>query len=109
MVKLAGPFEILELADGQVIAFSVVRWELGEMTIVPRWPGAAAKEIRVLRLWVSPGDKPIGLSYWDITSQTAIAQIVPLLQAPPGPPWKVQLRAYGVAPRKRFTVTVQAG
>jgi hypothetical protein len=106
-MSLEPPAEILELGDRQIVEFHVLKYQLGDMKIKPRYPGAPQeKVVRTLRLWVPPEDKPVGVPYWDITSQTLIAQLVPLLDQAIKEKKKIRIQAFGVAPSKRFTVTV---
>jgi len=102
-----GPYEILELRDGESIELRVVRWLLGYMEIRPRFAPGTVKRIRVLRLWVPREVKPIGVDYWDITSQTLIAQLEPWLRRADFRRLRFTIKAFGVAPRKRFTVEVR--
>jgi len=102
---LVGPFEILDLADRGSVRLRVVSWERGTMTIKPRYPGAPAeKEIEVLRVHLAEGVKPYPPSYWDITSKTLEAQMLPLLLERDFPRYEYVITKYGVAPRARFTV-----
>jgi len=104
-IRLPGPYEILELNDGQKIDLKPVRWEIGTMSIKARWTGAPAeKEILVLRLHMQPKDKPVGIPYWDLTAQTLIAQLRPLLETRLYETKIIRITAHGEAPRKRFTV-----
>lgn len=104
---LSGPYEIRELGDGEVWEFRVENWEVGEVVIHPRFPGAPAeKRIRTLRVYVPRAEKPAGMPYWDVTSQTLIAQLEPFLRTPDFRTRRFRVQAFGVAPRKRFTVTV---
>jgi len=101
------PFELLELYDGQVFTFQVVRWEEGRTTIYPPFaPGG--KEIPVLRVYVNPEAQPVGLEYWDITSKTLIAQLRPYLVRPEYRQLEFTIRAYGEKPKKRFTVETRS-
>lgn len=106
---LEGPFDILELKDGDSLKLHPDRWLLGSMVIAPKYPGAPpAKTIRVLRLWPMAGEKPMGMPYWDITSQTLIAQLTPLLPGVKVQGSMLRITAHGTAPSKRFTVEVLA-
>lgn len=96
-------FEILELEDGQSIRFRVLRWQVGETDIQLRYM-PKVKHIRYLTVYVPPEDKPIGPPYWDITSTTLQAQIEPLLPEAQRTGRYIEIRAYGVEPKKRFTV-----
>lgn len=103
--RLPGPYEILELADRESKDLRVVSWERGTMEIHPRYPGAPeTKEIPVLRVHVSADTKPLPPHYYDITSKTLTAQLLPFLLEPGFEKWTFRVTAYGVAPRKRFSL-----
>jgi len=103
--RLPGPYEILDLADGASESFIPVKYERGTMVISPRWRGAPAeKEIPMLRVHVRTEDKPFFPHYWDITSKTAQAQLLPMLMDPRARDYLITITKYGVAPRARFTV-----
>ena len=107
LAELPGPYEILELRDGESITLRVRDWRLGVMRIRPRTiPGAGEKIIKVLRLYLPREVKPVGPDYYDITSQTLIYQLLPFLERPDFRTKTFKITAYGVAPRKRFTVEV---
>jgi len=102
---LSGPYEILELRDGQDVTLKVLAYEMGRMRIRPRYPGAPeSKEITALRLRVSPARKVLGPPFWDVTSQTLIAQLKPHLDDLVRTGRDVRITAHGEAPRKRFTL-----
>jgi len=102
---LSEPYEIMELADGQDVTLAITRWELGRMLIKPRYPGApASKEIQALRLHVPAGRKLLGPPFWDVTSQTLIAQLKPHLDDLARTGRAFRITAHGQAPRKRFTL-----
>ena len=105
MGRLPEPYEILDLADGASESFVPVRYERGTMIIVPRWRGAPPeKEIPVLRIHVLPEHKPFFPHYWDVTSKTAQAQLLPMLMDPRARDYLITVTKHGVAPRARFTV-----
>ena len=107
LAELPPPYEILELRDGESIALKIVDWRLGTMRIHPRFPGAPPEKIiKVLRLYVPREMKKVGPNYWDITAQTLVYQLLPFLQDPRFREKTFKITAYGVAPRKRFTVEV---
>lgn len=107
MVTLAGPYELLDLRDGQTLELAVIAWHEGEVLIHPRYPGAPeSKLIVALRVLVAAGTKPMGPPYWDITSQTLVATIRPLLAAAKTLPFKCRLTAHGVAPSKRYSLDI---
>jgi len=102
---LAEPYEILELRDGEAVKLSITKFELGRMVIKPRYPGAPSeKEILALRLHVSAGVKAVGPPFWDVTSQTLIAQLKPHLDDLVKTGREFGITAHGEAPRKRFTL-----
>ncbi|MBW2672505.1 MAG: hypothetical protein JRD89_03695 [Deltaproteobacteria bacterium] len=103
--RLPGPYEILELGDRESRSLKIVGWERGTMEIHPRWPGAPErKEIPVLRVHVTEATKPYPPRYYDITSKTLQAQLLPLLSERGYEKWTYRVTAYGEAPRKRFTL-----
>lgn len=107
MALMESPFEILELADGQMVEFRILKWELGETVIHPRFPGAPAeKRINALRVHVPPKFKALFPHYWDITSKTLIAQLLPYLEKRGFEKKTFRVRAHGVAPKKRFTLEI---
>lgn len=64
------------------------------------------KRIRALRVWVPKEIKLLFPYYWDITSQTLIAQLMPALEAPGWEAKKYKITKYGVAPKARFSLEV---
>jgi hypothetical protein len=106
--KMPEPYEILELADGQSVELRLVTWERGTMTITPRYEGAAgSKEIPVLRVHVAAGVKPYPPMYYDITSKTLMAQMLPHLSQPNFERFVYRITKHGVAPTARFTLEVR--
>lgn len=80
MAKITGPYEILELEDGESVMFHVVSFEVGDMTIHPTYPGAPEeKVIEGLRVFVTLADKEWLPSYWDVTGGHLVAALKPLL------------------------------
>jgi hypothetical protein len=107
MAQLAGPYEIFELKDGESKELTVTRYEYGTVIIHPRYPGAPpSKEIAAVRLYIRPEEKPAGVPYWDITSQTLIAQLRPFLEAMPPTGLRIRLTAHGIPPSKRYSLEV---
>jgi hypothetical protein len=104
--ELAGPYEIFELTDGEVRELRIIRYETGDVTIHPLHT-TAPKVVTALRVFVPRETKPVGPDYWDITSKTLVAQMLPYLEA-----WGYRgkvfvVTKYGVAPRARFTLDVK--
>ncbi len=127
MPELPRPYELLELADGDRLVLKIRGYSLGVIRILPAgWDTrvnsdlqrgvvtqeqAAAllrdgKPIQALRLVLEPASKPVGLTYWDVTSTTLIAQLLPFLQVVGYPAKTFTITAFGVAPKKRFSLEV---
>lgn len=105
--QIPPPHEILELADGQEIVFTVQDYMVGRMTIEPRWPGAPKeKTIVAIRVFVPPEEKPVGPPYWDITPSTLVFQLLSILPNIEKGRTKIRIKAFGERPRKRFMVEV---
>ncbi len=103
--RLPGPIEFLELADRESITLKVVGWERGTTEIETLRRGREVKiEIPILRVHVTTETKPYPPSYYDISSKTLAAQLIPLLSVPTYKKWSYRVTAHGVAPRKRFTL-----
>ena len=104
---LPGPYEYLELADGESLRLAITRSEEGEAVIHPRYPGAPEeKRVPCLRLYVAEGYKPAGAPYWDVTSKTLIARIRPHLAELAAEKKEFVLTAHGTGPRKRYTLEI---
>lgn len=97
--------EILELDDQQTVELTITDWELGEMDIVGR-KVPTAKRIRVLRVQVPPATKEIGPSYWDITGQRLIEQMLPFLKRPGFERRRFVIKKFGEAPTAKFSLKV---
>lgn len=124
---LPEPMELLDLEHQQSIQMLIIRYELGTTlihpkTITPRQirlymiqnsltePPTAGTPISiripVLRVWGERLDAPSSAPYWDISSKTLQADLLPRLYAAAGAPLKVTLTANGVKPTKRYSVEV---
>lgn len=103
--ELPGPYEILELADGQTVTLHPERFDLGWMPITPT-DGRPGKKIIALRLHVRRADKPIGPSFYDVTAQHLVNDLLPIVEPPRLPGYAVRITKHGFAPRARFTVEV---
>ena len=80
MAEIPGPYEILELADGQSVTFHVAGWEAGTMVLHPTYPGAPeSKTVDGLRVFVTLADKEYLPTYWDVTAGHLVAGLKPLL------------------------------
>lgn len=103
--RLVGPYELLDLPDRGSVRLRIVTWEQGIITIHPRFEGAPAeKDIPVLRVHLAEGVKPYPPMYWDITSKTLMAQLLPLLLERGYERYEYVITKYGVAPKARFTL-----
>ena len=104
-MAIESPYEIFDIGDGGVVTTKILKWELGEMTIKTRVV-VGQKVVRVLRIFVPPETKPIFPDYYDITSTTLIAQLLPYLQQPTFVNQVFKITKRGVAPKARFTLEV---
>lgn len=104
--ELPGPYELLDLMDNQTIEFRVTNWSQGTIKIHPRYPGAPAeKTIPVMRLRVPFQDKPTGVQYYDVTSKTLQAQLLPMLMNSRYMDYVYRITKHGVRPRARFSLS----
>jgi len=107
-MSLPGPYEFWDMADGETRKLHILRFEEGTTTITPRGPDASgSKEIKVLRLYIRPEDKPTLPPYWDITSQHLIAHLKAQLLQQNFRNQVYTITKIGVAPHARFTVTIE--
>lgn len=105
MRRLVGPYELLDLPDRGSVTLKISSWERGSILIHPRYPGAPAeKEIPVIRVHLMPGVKKCPPMYYDITSKTLNAQLLPMLMAADFKDYSYKIVKFGVAPRARFTL-----
>jgi len=78
--ELPPPYEIFEFEPCTPAYFKVVDYEIGKITIHPRWPGAPpAKTVIAVRLHVDPETKPFYPHYWDITPSRLVYQLAGML------------------------------
>jgi hypothetical protein len=75
------------------------------MTIHPR-PLGAPKVIVALRVYVPSAIKPLYPDYYDITSQTLIAQLLPYLEAGNYQKKVFTVTKHGSGPDARFSLKV---
>jgi len=104
--QLAGPYEIFELTDGEVRELTITGYETGEVTIHPLHT-TVPKVITALRVQVPRASKMLGPPYWDITSKTLVAQMLPYLEAGGYQTKRFVVKKLGVAPKARFTLEVK--
>ena len=106
METLPGPYEIFELEDEETRTTRILRWERGEVEIHPAYK-PEGKFIVAMRIHVPEADKDYFPFYWDVTSQTLVAQLLPYLEAPGYERRTYIITKHGVAPRARFTLIVK--
>jgi hypothetical protein len=123
--ELAAPMELLDLENANSITLGIDRYDMGFSTIHPKSPTPRDvrifmqqqnltepplpgqpifKQIPVLRVYGSRVDKPSPSTYWDISSLTLQASLLPILTANAGRRVVVTLTAQGVKPTKRYSV-----
>ena len=102
---LPGPYEIFELTDGEQRTLTITNYVTGDVVIKPAWL-PAGKTITALRVYVPKELKPLAPYYFDITSKTLIAQLLPFLQAGNYQGKKFTITKSGVAPKARFALQV---
>lgn len=105
MPDLEGPYEILELGDQGSLTFQPLAWKEGEMTINPRFQ-KEPKTITAIRVWVGEDVKPLFPDYYDLTAQTLVAQMRPILQRADFRELVITITKYGVPPKARYQVKV---
>jgi hypothetical protein len=123
--ELPEPIELLDLEHGNAISLSIDRFEMGQTLIHPTQitprhvrihmqqngltaPPVAGTPISVmipvLRVFGTRVDQPSPLHYWDISSKTLQADLLPRLIANQGGVLTVTLTANGYKPTKRYSV-----
>lgn len=105
MTEIMGPYEILDLEDGQSVTIRIRSYERGRILIHPRYQGAPSEKwIPALRVHMQEGVKAFPPMYYDLTSKTLQAQLMPFLAAPDFERFEFVITKHGVAPRARFTL-----
>ena len=103
---LTPPYEIFEFVPAHPEYFKVVNYEIGMITIHPRWAGAPpSKQVLAVRLHVDPSTKPYYPHYWDITPSRLVHQLSSLLVqgVPPGMWLRIERDIPG--PKAHFAVS----
>lgn len=95
------PWEWLEMVDGAVMEFTVLRAEEGT-AVFTRARDNVARESQMLRLHVSPSEKRTLPPYWDTNAQLLLATLRPMLLAEGALPRRIRLRKYGEGPSGRY-------
>jgi hypothetical protein len=106
ITELPGPYEILELTDREVKELRIVDWVDGTIKISTS-ETPAGKIVKALRVYLAPGTKTVGVNWYDITSQTLIAQMIPYLETAGFDKKTFKVTKYGTAPKARFSLEVR--
>ena len=106
MPELERPYSMLDLRDGDSVAFTVLRHERGSTVITP--PHAPnGKMVPVLRVHVRPDEKPDFPHWYDITSTRLVAQLGAMLDTVGAQVAKYRITARGIPPKRYFSVERQ--
>src|SRR5208282_5054073 len=124
-VDLPEPIEFLDLEHGASVQLQITKYEMGTTTIHPTAvtprqtrlymqqhsltdppaPGTPiTTRIPVLRVWGKRLDAPSDAPYWDISSKTLQANLLPRLTMNGPAGLTVTLTANGYKPTKRYSV-----
>ena len=103
MEKLAGPYEIFDIGDGEAVQIRVMSWEQGEVDIHPEY-GEAIKTVEAVRLRLEHPWVEGRLPYIDITSNRLRVNLQPILEAMPPGGVMLRITKHGVKPTAVFTV-----
>lgn len=102
---LTGPAELLDLMDGGSITTRILAYSFDHMTINVG-PAKTPKIVNALRITVPPTDKTHFPFYWDITAQTLIAQLLPILEKGNYQARRFTITKHGNPPSARFSLGV---
>jgi hypothetical protein len=102
---LPAPMEILEVNDGESVTIHIIGWTKDQGIIRPAH-APAGKAIDILRVHVPPEDKLTFPRYWDVTGLGTIAQLEPLLAGGNFKDRAFKISAFGVGPKKRYSVEI---
>lgn len=108
---LEPPYEIFELLPGETRRFRALKYEVGLITIHPRWPGAPPeKTVKAVRVHTDVESKPVFPHYWDITAGTLVPQVLTVLVQADVPRRRavIEVTKIGAAPKARFSVRLIA-
>jgi len=82
-----------------------IRYELGEIIIRPRWPGAPPeKVVLAMRIHVDPETKPYFPYYFDFTSRRGVAMLQPMIDRIIVEGLWLHICKRGVAPKAWFEI-----
>ena len=104
--ELPPPYEIFEFEPCTPAYFKITDWQLGRMTITPRFPGAPpTKVIEAIRIYVDPETKKFYPPYYDITPRRLVHQLAAILAQ--GIPEKMWLKVHRDVPGPKAHFSVQ--
>jgi hypothetical protein len=103
MAKLSGPYEVLDLEDGQAVVITVLRIEANEV-VVHSGNGDGVKVVTALRLHLTQSSFPGRLPYLDITNQRLKAMLEGKLKNIPLGGQMIKITKFGGAPKAVFSV-----
>jgi len=99
--------EFLDIPHCESVVLKPVSWEFGlAATHAPWEPAGVVKDREVLRIHVSPEDKPLFPHYWDLGQKTLVPQVMAPLTAGIPEGYGIRIHAVGTAPKKRFEVSL---
>lgn len=103
MTKLAGPYEVFDIGDGEMVQIRVIAVEQGEMEIHPGYK-EEIKTVEGLRLHLEHAWVEGRLPYIDITSGRLRVNLEPMVKDLPATGRLLRITKHGVAPKALFTV-----
>ena len=103
MAMLASPIELLDIPPEEPTEFRVLRYEMGEINIIPRG-SPAGKVVPAIRIHVPREDKPVGAPYWDVTAGNLIATLRPILGSLVASRRLIRVTKHGIPPAARHQV-----
>jgi len=105
---LQGPYEFLELVDGQPKTFHPTRWELGKAQTRPPWkPEGTLVWNEIIRLHLPRTEKPLFPHYFDFGAKTLVPQLKAVLPQANIQGVGITITAVGSGPKKRFSVSLE--
>lgn len=105
---LEGPYEFLEVVEGQPRTFNPISWELGRAQTQPPWkPPGTLIWYEVLRIHLPTTEKPLYPYYYDLGQKTLVPQLKALLPQASIQGVGITIAAVGIGPKKRFSVGLE--
>ncbi len=105
---LEGPYEFLEVVEGQPVTFHPIQWELGRAQTQPPWlPAGTLVWYEVLRMHLPRTEKPLFPYYFDVGQKTLVPQLRAVLPQATLQGVGITIAAVGSGPKKRFSVGLE--